>query len=88
MVIHEIYTITLFIKGVVADVKIHDADREKILAKVEHEHLSLETFKVLFFDDEGALMANKRLPGSFKHDVATTLLKLKHCPLEYGLEAA
>ncbi|CZR43681.1 uncharacterized protein FPRO_07402 [Fusarium proliferatum ET1] len=87
-VIHEIYTITVFIKGVVTDVKNYDSDKTDILAKVEHEFLFLESFKALFFDDHGALMASEQLPVNLKRDVSNILQALKRCLAEYGLLAA
>lgn len=86
--IHEIYTITVFIKGVVSDAKNYDADKADILAKVDHEFLFLESFKGLFFDDDGALMANEQLPINLKWDVSNILHALKSCLAEYGLLAA
>ncbi|KAG5747908.1 hypothetical protein H9Q69_009900 [Fusarium xylarioides] len=87
-VIHEIYTITVFIKAVVKDTKNYDADKADILAKVEHESLFLESFTALFFGDDGALMANEQLPINLKRDVSNILHALKSCLAEYGLLAA
>jgi serine/threonine protein kinase len=86
-VIQEIYTITVFIRGVVTDVKNYDADRDDIAVKIEHEYLFLESFKGLFFDDDGALMANAQLPTNLKRDVENNLKALKGCLAEDGLLA-
>ncbi|KAF5552672.1 hypothetical protein FMEXI_2823 [Fusarium mexicanum] len=87
-VVHEIYTITVFIKAVVKDTKDYDVDKADILVKVEHEFLFLESFIALFFGDDGALMASQQLPSNLKRDVSNILHALKSCLAEYGLLAA
>jgi hypothetical protein len=86
-VMHEVYNITLFIRAVVADIKAYDTEKRTIQDKLEHEFLFLNSFKDLFFDNEG-LMGNRQLPMNLKRDVQIILSALKKALTEYESLAA
>jgi hypothetical protein len=86
--ITEIYRITIFIKGVVTDIENRDADKQEIRDKLDHELLFLDSFKHLFFDNDGKFIYDSRLPDSLKRDVEILLSALKGTLAEYGMLAA
>jgi hypothetical protein len=86
--ITEIYRITIFIKGVVTDIENRDADKQEIRDKLDHELLFLDSFKHLFFDNDGKFIYDSRLPDSLKRDVEILLSALKGSLAEYGMLAA
>ncbi|KAL2831450.1 hypothetical protein BDW59DRAFT_140183 [Aspergillus cavernicola] len=86
--IHEIYNITVFIRGVVKSTQNFDADRVSIEHRLHHELLFLDSFKSLFFDDDGAFISNEHLPIYLKHDVHNTIMYLRKSLAEYGMLAA
>ncbi len=83
----EVYKITMFIRGVVADMKAYDSSKREIQDKLEHEFLFLTTFKELFFDKE-AVMRSDHLHDNLKRDVFIILTALKKSLAEYGVLAA
>ncbi|KAI9858822.1 MAG: hypothetical protein M1813_007289 [Trichoglossum hirsutum] len=84
----EVYNVTMFIRGVIADGSAYDPDRQGIRDRLEHEFLFLESFQGLFFNNEGALMHHDRLPCSLRHDVHVILAALRKALAEYGMLAA
>ncbi|KAH0545480.1 hypothetical protein FGG08_000481 [Glutinoglossum americanum] len=86
--ITEICRITIFIRDIIADGRAYDPDRQGIRDKLEHELLFMESFRELFFDNDGALMRYDRLPTNLRRDVDVTLNALKKTLAEYGMLAA
>ena len=87
-VIQEIYTITVFIRGIVDDVKSYESDRKDIQQKMQHEFLFLDVFKSTFFDDEMSLLRYREQPKPLQADVYNILARLRSILGEYGIEAA
>lgn len=86
-VMHEVYNITIFIRGVIADIKAYDSSRREIQDKLEHEILFLSAFRDIFFE-KGAVMRNEHLHLDLKHDVHNILTALRKALTEYGMLAA
>ena len=87
-VITDIYKITTFIRGVVAEAKALESDRQDIKDKLDHEIFFLDSFKQLFFDDQGAFIHNDRLPPYLQQDCNNILSALRKTLAEYGMLAA
>lgn len=87
-VLQEIYAITIFIKGVVDDVKSYESDTDIIKKKLRHEFVFVDTFRDLFFGDDTMSESYKQQPRMLQEDVKSTLDQLKTVLAEYGLEAA
>jgi hypothetical protein len=87
-VISEIYNITIFIKGVITDIKSRESDGQEIQHKLDHELLFLDSFKKLFFDSNGSFIYDDRLPGNLLQDVEVILSALRKVLAEYGMLAA
>ena len=87
-VVQEIYTITVFVRGVVVEMKGYEENVSEIQARLEHEFIFLETFKALFFDENNSFQQYKSLPLSLTRGVDNILLSLKKCLAQYGLLAA
>ncbi|MCJ1316484.1 hypothetical protein MMC15_001805, partial [Xylographa vitiligo] len=87
-VVQEIYTNTVFVQGVVLEMKGYEENVSDIQAKLEHEFIFLETFKALFFDENDSFQQYKSLPLNLTRDVDNILLSLKKCLAQYGLLAA
>lgn len=87
-VIQEIYTITVFIKGVVDDVRSYGSDTELIRQKLAHEFVYVESFQSNFFEDDAHAEAYKNQSKMLQADVKSTLENLKKVLAEYGIEAA
>jgi hypothetical protein len=75
-VMYEVYNITIFIKGVDADMKAYGSSKREIQVKLEHELLFLNAFRDIFFD-KGAIMCNDHLHVDLKHDVHNVLTALR-----------
>jgi hypothetical protein len=84
-VLQKIYTITVFIRRVVADIDNYKSSKCDIHNKLEHEYLFITTFKDLFFEDS---MKDDRFPLDLERDVENILGALKKSLTEYGLLAA
>ncbi|KAJ2904292.1 uncharacterized protein MKZ38_008351 [Zalerion maritima] len=86
-VLTEIYNITIFIQGVVSDIKAYDSTKLEIQDKLDHEILFLCCFRDLFFDKE-AVMCNDHLHVHLKRDVHIILMALRKALTEYRMLAA
>ena len=86
-VLQEIYAITVFVKGVVDDVKSYDLDTEEIREKLRHELVFIDAFQTMFFEDDAASASYKQQPIMLQEDVKSTLDQLKKVLGEYGMEA-
>jgi hypothetical protein len=86
-VMTEVYNITIFIRGIISDIKAYDSTKREIRDKLEHEFIFLSYFKELFFEKE-ALMRDHCLHDNLKRDVRIILVALRKTLTEYGLLAA
>ncbi|KEF55613.1 uncharacterized protein A1O9_08363 [Exophiala aquamarina CBS 119918] len=87
-VIHEIYTITVFIKGVVDDVRSYGPETVQIRQKLAHEFVYVDLFQSNFFDDAANAEAYKKQSKMLQADVKSILDNLKRVLAEYAIEAA
>ncbi|KAL2788959.1 hypothetical protein BJX66DRAFT_339772 [Aspergillus keveii] len=88
IVIHEIYTVSVFIRRVVHDIHGYEATVSSIQARLEHEFLFLDTFKQQFFDpNDGNLRKFKSLPDNLARNVNSILTGLNKCLVEYRVVA-
>lgn len=87
-VLEEIYNITVFVKGVVDDVKAYDTETDEIRKKLGHEFVFIEAFQSMFFDDAAASESYKQQPKPLQESVKAILDQLKKALAEYGMEAA
>ena len=87
-VLQEIYAITVFVKGVIGDVKSYESDTDKIKKKLEHEFVFVDAFRTTFFADGATSELYKQQPRMLQEDVKSTLDQLKTVLAEYGMEAA
>jgi len=87
-VIQEVYNVTMFIRGLVDDIKAMEAVKKEIQDKLEHELFFLLAFKDLFFDKDDAPMRSDRIHGYLKRDVNIILMSLKRTLAEYETVAA
>ncbi|KAM0421183.1 hypothetical protein ACHAPT_011075 [Fusarium lateritium] len=91
--IHDIYSITVFIRTVIADVNDREQTLLDIQVELEHEFLFLETFKTLFFGDEDNNGDERpgrwfeSLPENFQRDVKNILCRLRRCLDSYEIVA-
>ena len=87
-VLEEIYNITVFVKGVVDDVKSYKSDTDVIKRKLKHEFVFVDAFRTIFFGDDATSELYKQQPRMLQEDVKSTLDQLKTILAEYGIEAA
>jgi hypothetical protein len=85
--IHEIYAVTVFIKGIVDDVKSYHADKLDIQTRLAHKFLFFDHFKDMFFDNgRGQAFYSKR-PVAFQGDCKNILSNLQEILGEYKAKA-
>ncbi|KAF7503654.1 hypothetical protein GJ744_003432 [Endocarpon pusillum] len=60
-VVHEIYTITVFIKSTVETARMYEADKALIRERLQVELYFLESFESLFFNGDGAFILGQEL---------------------------
>jgi hypothetical protein len=85
--IHEIYAVTVFIEGIVDDVKYYHADKLDIQTRLAHEFLFFDHFKDMFFDNgRGQAFYSKR-PVAFQGDCKNILSNLQEILGEYKAKA-
>ncbi|GIK06317.1 hypothetical protein Aspvir_001964 [Aspergillus viridinutans] len=86
--ITQVYQVTIFIKGVISDIKAFDDDRVEIQLKLNVQLSTLLFFKRTFFDPEHGLL----LPGKVDPFIADTvqglLVQMRKTLAEYELVAA
>ena len=85
--VHDIWTVTVFIRQVVREMKRHDDTLKTMQVKLEHEFVFLETFKSLFFDDEKKMRSYNALPSHLTADVDSILSQLSQNLNEYRILA-
>ncbi|KAL1957502.1 hypothetical protein VTO42DRAFT_5965 [Malbranchea cinnamomea] len=70
--IDQAIKVTIFIKGVISDIKSYEEDRAKFQLKLDLQLTSLEFFRRRFLDDKHGLL----LPGQLPEWVADTICRL------------
>ncbi|KAI9732134.1 MAG: hypothetical protein M1834_004230 [Cirrosporium novae-zelandiae] len=86
-VIHEIYAITVFIRGVVNDVSSYESDKKDIQDKLQHEFVFIDMFKITFLDEGAGRERYIKQPKILQQDVNITSMKLRSILGEYRTEA-
>ncbi|EEP77691.1 predicted protein [Uncinocarpus reesii 1704] len=81
--IDHVVKVTLFIKGVISDIKDYDDDRATIQLKLGLQLTSLEFFRRRFLDDKHGLLLPGRLPEWIADTICSLLLKMKRVLAEY-----
>ena len=87
-VIEQIYTITVFIQGIVNDVRSYESDKEEIQQQLQYKFLFVDVFKSTFFDNKLSQDHYRKQPTALQTDVHTTLTKLQSILYKYGIKAA
>ncbi|KAF7175037.1 hypothetical protein CNMCM7691_005505 [Aspergillus felis] len=86
--INQVYQVTIFIKGVISDIKAFDDDRAEIQLKLNVQLSTLLFFKRIFFHPEHGLL----LPGKVDPFIADTVqelvVQMRKTLAEYELVAA
>jgi hypothetical protein len=82
--ITQVIQVTIFIKGVIADIKSYDEDRRKIQVKLELQLTSLEFFRRRFFDEKRGLMLPGQLSDRAVNSIYDLLLNMNGVLGEYA----
>ncbi|KAK6353508.1 hypothetical protein TWF696_005471 [Orbilia brochopaga] len=83
--IHEIYTITVFIREVVQEIKNYDESIAQIQAKFDIEYAFLVEFKRLFFDDDDKLRQYQYLSPHLLRAIDAVVVELNKGLADYRL---
>ncbi|EAS29265.3 uncharacterized protein CIMG_08011 [Coccidioides immitis RS] len=81
--IDHVIKVTIFIKGVISDIKDYDDDRASIQLKLDLQLTSLEFFRRRFLDEKNGLMLPGRLPEWIADTICDLLLKMSRVLAEY-----
>ncbi|MCJ1359654.1 MAG: hypothetical protein MMC33_009656 [Icmadophila ericetorum] len=79
----QIIQVTIFIKGVIADMKAYEADRATFWLKLDLQLASLEFFRHRFLDDKHGLLLPGQLPDWVAGTICRLLLKIGKVLVEY-----
>ncbi|KAF3916889.1 hypothetical protein ABW21_db0200103 [Orbilia brochopaga] len=83
--IHEIYTITVFIRGVVEEIRAYDKTVSQIQAKFDIEYAFLVEFKRLFFDGDDKLKQYQYLSPHLIRAIDAVIVELNSGLADYRL---
>ncbi|KAJ5460516.1 uncharacterized protein N7458_002068 [Penicillium daleae] len=86
--ITQIYQVTVFIQGVISDIKSFDDDRAEIRLKLNLQLSSLLFFKRIFFHPEHGLMVPGKIDPFIADTVEGLLVQMRKTLAEYELVAA
>jgi hypothetical protein len=81
--VDQIYRVTVFIQGVISDVKSFEQDKATIQLKLELQLASLQFFEQRFLDPEHGLMLPGHLPDRVREAFKHLLDKMKSVLAEY-----
>ncbi|OJJ66421.1 hypothetical protein ASPBRDRAFT_49055 [Aspergillus brasiliensis CBS 101740] len=81
--VQQVIQVTIFIKGVIADVKAYDDDRAAIQLRLDLQLTSLEFFQRRFLDKKRGLMLPGQLPEWVGEAICNLLLKMGRVLVEY-----
>lgn len=86
--ITQVYQVTIFIKGVVSDIKAFDDDRAEIQLKLNLQLTTLLFFKRICFHPEHGLLLPGKLDPFIADTVEGLLVQMRKTLAEYELVAA
>ncbi|KAJ5380591.1 uncharacterized protein N7496_003019 [Penicillium cataractarum] len=86
--ITQIYQVTVFIQGVISDIKAFDDDRAEIRLKLNLQLSSLLFFRKIFFHPEHGLMVPGKVDPFIADTVEGLLVQMRKTLAEYELVAA
>ncbi|EAW08781.1 uncharacterized protein ACLA_097190 [Aspergillus clavatus NRRL 1] len=86
--ITQVYKVTVFIQGVISDIKAFDDDRAEIRLKLNVQLITLHFFKRIFFRPEHGLMLPGKLEPFIVNTVEGLLVQMRKTLAEYELVAA
>ncbi|OOQ83494.1 hypothetical protein PEBR_34342 [Penicillium brasilianum] len=86
--ITQIYQVTVFIQGVISDIKAFDDDRTEIRLKLNLQLSSLLFFRKIFFHPEHGLMVPGKVDPFIAETVEGLLVQMRKTLAEYELVAA
>ncbi|KAK2801814.1 hypothetical protein FQN50_007559 [Emmonsiellopsis sp. PD_5] len=86
--IHHVIQVTIFIKGVISDVREYDDDRGTIQLKLDIQLTSLEFFRRRFLHEKHGLMLPGHLPDWIADTICNLLLKMGRVLAEYRVVAS
>ncbi|CEO60481.1 hypothetical protein PMG11_05107 [Penicillium brasilianum] len=86
--ITQIYQVTVFIQGVISDIKAFDDDRAEIRLKLNLQLSSLLFFRKIFFHPEHGLMVPGKVDPFIAETVEGLLVQMRKTLAEYELVAA
>ncbi|KAI3006765.1 hypothetical protein CBS147346_3665 [Aspergillus niger] len=81
--VQQVIQVTIFIKGVISDVRAYDDDRAAIQLRLDLQLTSLEFFQRRFLDKERGLLLPGQLPGWVAETICNLLLKMGRVLVEY-----
>ncbi|GFF53970.1 hypothetical protein IFM51744_08241 [Aspergillus udagawae] len=85
--ITQVYQVTIFIKGVISDIKAFDDDRAEIQLKLNIQLSTLLFFKRIFFHPEHGLLLPGKLDPLIADTVEGLLMQMRKTLAEYELVA-
>ncbi|OJZ83054.1 hypothetical protein ASPFODRAFT_306365 [Aspergillus luchuensis CBS 106.47] len=81
--VQQVIQVTIFIKGVISDVKAYDDDRAAIQLRLDLQLTSLEFFQRRFLDKKRGLLLPGQLPDWVGETICNLLLKMGRVLVEY-----
>ncbi|KAK2871722.1 hypothetical protein FQN49_002893 [Arthroderma sp. PD_2] len=86
--LHQVVQVTIFIKGVISDIREYDDDRVNVDLKLDLQLTSLEFFRRRFLHDKHGLMLPGNLPEWIADTICKLLVKLSRVLAEYQVIVA
>ena len=83
--VQQVIQVTIFIKGVISDIKAYDDDRAAIQLRLDLQLTSLELFQRRFLDKQRGLLLPGQLPPWIGETICNLLLKMGRVLVEYRL---
>ncbi|PGH20330.1 hypothetical protein AJ80_03597 [Polytolypa hystricis UAMH7299] len=81
--LHHVVQVTIFIKGVISDIREYDDDRANVQLKLDLQLTSLEFFRRRFLHEKHGLMLPGSLPEWIADTICNLLLKMNRVLAEY-----
>jgi hypothetical protein len=81
--VDQIYRVTVFIQGIISDVKSFEQDKANIKLKLELQLASLQFFQQRFLNPEHGLMLPGNLPERVREAINHFLEKMRSVLAEY-----
>ncbi|RAK99572.1 uncharacterized protein BO80DRAFT_426275 [Aspergillus ibericus CBS 121593] len=83
--VQQVIQVTIFIKGVISDIKSYDDDRAAIQLRLDLQLTSLEFFQRRFLDKQRGLLLPGQLPNWVGETICNLLLKMGRVLVDYRL---